>query len=144
MRNFLLLIVFALCSVNAHAELSKHEQHTIDLMLSGNLIELKQAAQKIHASEIFNTAVLDVAAEVLLKNYPNVYKPQVDTFSWLAKAIGHSKNSRYSSAMQEVVENVSNKKVRRYAKVALKKVGAAGDTEQYELGTVGMEVPEYL
>jgi len=144
MKRILLLLVFVLFSTNALAELNKNEQFTVDLMMSGDLSSLKHAARKIHDTQLSNPAVLDVAVEILLVNYANVYAAQVDTFSWLVKAIGVAGSNRYHDALQEVVERAKIKKLRKYAKKALKTVGSAGDVKQYELGKVGVEVPEFL
>ncbi len=144
MKKLLLFLVIAVFSVSAHAELNKHEQYTVDLIMSGDLGSLKLAAKKMHASATSNSEVLDVAAEVLLVNYSNLYKPQIDTFAWVLKAVGVSGNNRYYDAIQEIAENTKNKKIRRYAKSALKKLGSSDGADQYELGDVGVEVPEYL
>ncbi len=144
MKKLALFLVLFLFSVAAHAELNRHEAHVVDLMTDGELRSLKIAARKIHDTKMSNPEVLDMAAEILLKNYPNVYKAQLDTFSWLVRAIGTSKNGRYHSAIQEVVDTTHLKKLRRHAKKALKVLGPAGDAKQYQLGDLGKEVPEYL
>lgn len=112
-------------------------QRYIDQMTRGGNISIKQAAQSIYNTGAKDTEVLDVAAEVLLQRYPTAGNADIDTLAWLTRALGSSRNSRYHTALLEVVDSNAHAKLRKYAKKALKEVGGlSGD--QYVKGTVDL------
>lgn len=133
MKRFLVFAFIALFSISAQAKLDPIEQHAINLMTKGDLRSLKQGAKHVHRNHITNPAVLDVAAEVLLQLYPTAYKAQLDTLSWLARAIGQSRNGRYYTALSEVADKGTFKKLRRHARKALKQI-AGPEGKQYAKG----------
>lgn len=139
------IALFSLFSISSHAELNPIEQTVVDMMLNGDLRKLKSAIRRIHDAELFNTEVLDVAAEIMLVTYPNTYQAQIDTLAWLAKALGKSKNNRYHGVLSEVVAQAKLKKLRKHAIKSLKKLKSPADTDiQYKAGMKDVKVPDYF
>ncbi len=119
MKHILLALhiaLFSLFSISSQAELSSTEKTVVDMMLEGDLRQLKAAVRRIHDAEMFNTEILDVAAEIMLVTYPNTYQAELDTLSWLAKALGKSENNRYYEVLSEVVDQTRFKKLRNHSK----------------------------
>lgn len=128
---------FALGSLNSYAALNPSEERLVNMMTSGNLRELKGAAKEIHSRRLTNPEVLDVAAEILLQLYPNAWDGQIDTLSWLARALGHSGQARYYEVITEVIDGAPHKKLRKHAKKAIKELTKTTSTDgvtQYKKG----------
>ena len=115
MRYFYSTLLALLLSFNAVAELSPGQQKLADMMLSGEIRQLKVAAQRIYDEEISDPALMDIAAEILLTTYPHAYSSDIDTIAWLARAIGASENDRYYDVLTEVINNTDNSKLERHA-----------------------------
>ena len=110
-------------------------QRYIDQLTRGGSVSIKQAAESMYNTGERNTEVLDVAAEVLLDRYPTSSSRDIDTLAWLCRALGNSRNSRYYSTLNEVAQSNSHRKLRKYAKKAMKEVGNSG-SEQYVKGSI--------
>lgn len=133
MRIIFTLFISTLLSFSASAELNIQEQKIADMMVSGNLSQLKVAAKRIREGDLNNPELLDIATEVLLRKYENALPSESDTLAWLARAIGVSENGRYHSALSQVVGSASDNRLLKHAKKALKDLGDAKG-EQYKLG----------
>lgn len=134
MKKFIVAILLSFTFGMTQA-MNDVDQGYIDLLSTGNSSNIKQVAQSIYKTGNKNTQVLDVAAEVLLSSYPTVNIVNLDSLAWLCRAIGSSQNSRYYSALNEVVESNSHRKLRKYAKKALQEVGPLSG-KQYLKGSV--------
>ncbi|BFM08801.1 hypothetical protein [Halioxenophilus aromaticivorans] len=142
MKRILLSIVL-LCFVSlSHAALNPAEKRLVAMLESGDLSQLKSAAKQIEGRGGYDQQVLDVAAEVLLQVYPDAWDGQIDTLSWLARALGSSHNGRYYDALQEVRVGAPHKKLTKHAKKALKELGPA-QGEQYRRGMVKIPTNDY-
>lgn len=141
MRYLITIVISLLISFNALAELSPRHQKLADMMLSGDMRQLKVAAQTIHRAEISDPELMDIAAEVLLTKYSHANSSEIDTVAWLARAIGASENGRYYDALNLVINNTDNSKLKRHAESALDELpGKEGD--QYQSGMY--QLPEGL
>lgn len=139
----LVLSIFLLCfAALGHAAMNPAEKRIVDMMLSGDLHQLKAAAKQIEGGRTRNPEVLDIAAEVLLQVYPDAWDGQIDTLSWLARALGASHNGRYFDALQEVKVGAPHRKLTKHAKKALKELGPSEGT-QYRRGMVKIPVKDY-
>ncbi|HEB28990.1 MAG TPA: hypothetical protein ENI05_14760 [Porticoccus sp.] len=136
MKRIVLVIMLGLFVNFAHA-VDAVGQRYIDKLTRGGLVSIKQAAQGIYNTGEKDTEVVDVATEVLLQRYPTAGNSDIDTLAWLARAIGNTRNGRYHSALQEVVDSADHRKLRKYAKKALKEVGSA-EGAQYKKGSVDL------
>lgn len=112
-------------------------QNYIDGLARSGLVGIKQVAKNIYTTNEQDVDVLDVVAEVLLSRYSNVRNQDIDTLAWLCNAIGNSGNDRYHKTLKEVVDSKAHKKLRKYAKKALKQVGKPKGA-QYVKGTVDL------
>lgn len=112
-------------------------QRYIDQLTKGGMTSVKQAAQSIYKTNLRDTEVLDVAAEVLLQRYPSASGRDIDPLAWVCRALGHSRNPRYYSTLNEVNNSNSSSKLRKYARKALNELGGGGG-EQYTKGTVDL------
>ncbi len=112
-------------------------QRYIDQLTKGGMTSVKQAAQSIYNTNLRDTEVLDVAAEVLLQRYPSASGRDIDPLAWVCRALGNSRNSRYYSALNEVNNSNSSAKLRKYARKALNELGGASG-EQYTKGTIDL------
>ena len=137
MRHILLFAILVLFNTVSQAA-DVVGQRYIDQMTQGGNHSLKQAAQSIYNTGEKSTEVLDVAAEVLIQRYSTAIKSDLDTLAWVARAIGNSRNPRYHTILKEIVDSDAHKKIRKYAKAALKQVGDP-DGNQYVKGTVDLK-----
>jgi hypothetical protein len=110
-------------------------QRYVEQLTQGGMGSVKSAAQSMYNTSETNTEVLDVAAEVLLRNYAN--GADADALAWVAKALGRSHNGRYYGVLKEVADSSPDKKVRKYAQAAQKELGSASG-DQYVRGTANL------
>ncbi|NND68494.1 MAG: hypothetical protein HKN19_12980 [Halioglobus sp.] len=136
MRALFVVAILGLFSTAAVANIDVVDQRYIDQLSKGGLTSIKQAAQSIYNTGEMDTEVLDVAAEVLLSRYPTAARNEIDTLAWVCRAIGNSRNSRYSATLREVSEGSADRKLRKYASQALSQVGDGGT--QYRKGSVNL------
>lgn len=135
MKRYFIGLLMALFVTTVQAgDIDVVDQRYIDQLTRGGNVSIKQAAQSIYNTGEKDTEVLDVAAEILLQRYATAGKSNIDTLAWVCRALGNSGNSRYHSALQEVADSDAPRKLRKYAKKALKEVGDAGP-DQYVKGT---------
>ncbi len=137
MRHIIIVILAGLLFNTAQAADVVGQRYINQLTRGGN-ISIKQAAQSIYNTGQKSTEVLDVAAEVLLQRYPSASNSDIDTLSWVAKALGNSRNGRYHSVLAEVVSSNAHRKLRKYAKKALSTIGQA-EGKQYKKGSVNLQ-----
>ena len=133
MRYLMSAAMALVLSFNALAELSPKEQKLADMLLSGNMTQLRAASKQMYNEKLSNPELLDIAAEILLKKYPHATRSDIDPLAWLARAIGASENGRYYSALSLVSSNTTNDKLERHTETALEELpGIEG--EQYSAG----------
>ncbi len=141
MKYAVAAIMALLLSFNVLADLTAQENRLKDMLLSGDMTQLKTASKQIYNAKVANPEVLDIAAEILLKKYPYATRSDIDPLAWLARAIGASENGRYYSVLAEVIANTSNAKLERHAETALEDLpGSTG--EQFVAGMYAL--PEGL
>jgi len=88
---------------------------------SENAINQRDAAKRIIRARLFDTKVMDVVAEYLLKGYTKNSRDRnhVDAMAWMCKALGASGNSKYTKPLKTVAEKADNRKLRGYAAKSL-------------------------
>ena len=127
-----LVLTLSVLSSKAFAELTPQEQLLADMMLSGDMTQLRAASKQIYSAKIANPELLDIAAAIMLKKYPQATRSEVDPLAWVARAIGASENGRYYSVLSEVVEKTTLDKLERHADKALDDLpGAEGEQFAY-------------
>lgn len=133
MRYITAVVMSFAMSFTVMAELGPKEQKLADMLLSGDMNQLKAASKDIYSAEISDPELLDISAEILLKKYPRATRLDVDTLAWVARSIGASENGRYYGVLSEVVESTDINKLERHAEKALDDLPGAGG-EQYIAG----------
>lgn len=143
MRYIYSIFLALLISFNSVAAIKPEHQVLADMLLSGNLELAKKASLGIYKDEISDPALLDIVAEILLRQYDGAKLIEIDTIAWLASALGSSENARYHQVLSEVIENSKNRKLVKYAEKALDKLDDS-DAEQYEAGMYPLSEDLYM
>jgi hypothetical protein len=90
-------------------------------MLRASDMQLKRiGAKRVYFAEK-DAILLDRLAKELRANYQNVEdnEIEVDTVSWMVKALGSARNPSYRPLIEEVATKARSRKVAKYAKQAL-------------------------
>ncbi|PKG56499.1 hypothetical protein [Shewanella sp. GutDb-MelDb] len=119
----LLFIFLTLCSFVAHAGFDSKESIYANLLTSQNLQNVKLGAKALHHDLPDNVQLWDLAAFTIWSMNHNGDKEDKefdDTISWLAKAIGESKNGRYQQLLNQQLKLAQSNKIKRYFKSAIK------------------------
>ena len=80
-----LVLTLSVLSSKAFAELTPQEQRLADMMLSGDMTQLRAASKQIYSAKIANPELLDIAAAIMLKKYPHATRSEVDPLAWVAR-----------------------------------------------------------
>jgi hypothetical protein len=136
-----LTAIFLLCFVVAQAQgaeaLDPANAHYVELLSNGGPSSIRQAAQSMHRSGVSDERVLDVAAEVLLRDYKTATSgTEIDALAWITNALSNAKTDRYNAVLLEVKENAAHKKLSKYADKNFNKRLPAG--EAYVAGSVDL------
>ena len=100
-------ITLVLTSHNSVANNLNGPSHTYAMLLSsGDSEKIRLAAEYIYYYEHNNTALLDIAAEVLLQGSQNKIDIRTDSMSWLAKLLGRSGSKRYLKLLKLTKKNI--------------------------------------
>lgn len=113
-------------------------QRYINMIANGGPVTVRDAAKSIQRSGESDTAVLDVLAERLLRDYQKPGKTEADAMAWAAIALGNSGNPRYHAALTEVATKSDNRKLVKHTNKALKGIKSS-EGPQYTQGTVSLE-----
>lgn len=112
-------------------------QRYVDQLLQGGPVSIRQAAQSIYNTNYRDQQVLDIAAEVLLKNYRGATdNTSADAMAWLCKALGRSGNGRYKAVLTEVVATSNNRKIDRHCQSAARNL--PNTSNAYQAGSVDL------
>lgn len=135
-----LFIALLLCIppvTHAAEELDAVSQRYIEMLSNGGPRSIRNTAKSMYRTGESKQQVLDVAAEVLLRDYKNDSSSTViDAMAWITKAMTHAKTDRYQPVLQEVAKNAGHRKLAGYAQEALNK-GLPSD-KPYTKGTVNL------
>lgn len=131
-----ILAVLCLCSASSWAGNAVTDRY-IEQLAQGGPHTIRGVAQSIYNTGERDEQVLDVLSEVLLQNYMNNSKTDVDANAWASRALGNSANGRYRAVLEEVIEKSGNRKLEKYAKRALEQLPTDNSTP-YTRGTVSL------
>lgn len=132
--NIVVAGFFILLSQNSIADEEKNRIY-IGSLIHGNDPFIQNVAQKLSKISNVDLFVLDVLAETLLRDYRTVNAENIESILWRCNALGASANARYRAVLLELKNESENKKVSKYAKKALKKLGV-DDVKQYSGGDI--------
>lgn len=120
------------------ADLDPVSARYVELLSNGGPPSIREAAQGIHRGGIDDERVLDIAAEVLMRDYKSASSAnEVDALAWITNALSNAKTNRYSSVLEEVSKNAGHRKLANYAKKNLNK--RLPEAPQYAVGAVALD-----
>lgn len=136
-----IIVVMAFCAA-AQAQdnqpLGPANERYIELLANGGPASIRDAAKGMHRTQVSDERVLDVAAEVLLRDYKSADSAsEIDALAWVANALSNAKTNRYQDVLIEVQKNASHRKLAGYAKKNRNKRLPVG--EPFQVGTVSLE-----
>lgn len=133
---FLMFVVVA--QAQGAEALDPASAHYVELLSNGGPSSIRQAAQSMHRSGLSDERVLDVAAEVLLRDYRSAASnTEIDALAWITNALSNAKTDRYNAVLQEVGKNAGHRKLAKYAAKNINKRLPAG--EAYVPGAVNLQ-----
>jgi len=121
------------------ADLTRTENKLFSIAMA-DLTVIKALSSGIKKRKKGDREVLDTLMEFLLANYKTAASYQVDTLSWICRAIEATKEGRYLTAMKQVYNGTNSKKLRSYAWGSY--VDLPESTHYYEKGMVNL--PELI
>lgn len=133
------ILLSCLLSLHVHAagDLDPVSARYVELLSNGGPSSIREAAQGIHRGGIDDERVLDVAAEVLLRDYKTASSGgEVDALAWITNALSNAKTNRYNGVLEEVSKNAGHRKLGKYAKKNLNK--RLPEAAQYTAGSVAL------
>ncbi|MEN8190346.1 MAG: hypothetical protein ABFS19_10900 [Thermodesulfobacteriota bacterium] len=101
-------------------EMTIEEQRVYDMLLSGEMRKVRDAAKILSKRRVTLPFLYDTAAQILEQGY-SINRNQhahVDTMAWLCKAVGASGNQQYLPLLDTVAQRGPNSKLRDHAKRA--------------------------
>ncbi|MBQ4833491.1 hypothetical protein J8L70_09595 [Pseudoalteromonas sp. MMG010] len=117
--------------------LTSAEQNTYNQLASGDLIKIKKASQSLVSQSNSNAELLDVLAEFVAQNYLTAPAYELDTIAWACRALGETGSARYRDLLSEITSSDAHKKIRKYAKKALRQTPTT-TVEQYTVGSINL------
>tara|TARA_R110002050_G_scaffold137968_3_gene261680 strand:- start:1621 stop:2520 length:900 start_codon:yes stop_codon:yes gene_type:complete len=94
-----------------------------------------RAAKKQGTTEI---TVYDALGQFLVEMYAyNLDNQKIDVLAWICRTLGESKNGRYKTLLQNIANQVSNKKLRNYASSASRSLSL--NTTPYIIDSVNFQ-----
>ncbi len=127
---FLTALIVAFMTFGANANV--YQQLT-----SGDLVQIKKAAQMMTAGQENTRENADILAEILSSRYKDDLTTEVDTLAWACKALAATSDGRYRALLVEISKSKVHKKLRKYAKRSYKKLPERND-EQFEKGNISL------
>lgn len=110
----------------------------VEMLSNGGATTIRDTARSMHHSGESNPQVLDVAAEVLLRDYKNSHDATViDAMAWVSNALGNAETNRYQPVLEEVRKNAGHRKLARYAQRNIN--NRLPDDTAYTQGLVDLE-----
>lgn len=120
MKLLLITVLSLVClSVNCFAEtpLSPVAERYIERLTVGGPTTVRDVAKSMYRSGETDPRVLDVAAEVLLRDYQTAMgRTEIDALAWVVNALSLATTDRYQAVLVEVEENASHRKLSKYAR----------------------------
>jgi hypothetical protein len=109
----------------------------INLLLSKSDFDVRLAAKAIYRMETPRQSITDLAAEVAWTACADKRAMNTDTLSWLAKALGRTKQARYAGVLEFCLSKVSDKKVQKYISEA-RNLLQDGNSTPFEYGKMDL------
>ncbi|NRA72814.1 MAG: hypothetical protein HRU24_17590 [Gammaproteobacteria bacterium] len=117
--SFFLLVIFVIPSKAGQIE----DLIYADLLTRGNSVHIKVSAQSIYNKQLNNQRLHDLAAQLLAQSLDGTTALNVDTQSWLAKALGTCETTRYQKLLNSIISSGADSKLKKYTRLALEQMG---------------------
>lgn len=132
------LILGATAQAQDTAPLSPASERYIELLSNGGPASIRNAARSIHRTGESDPRVLDVAAEVLLRDYQTADgSTEIDALAWITNALSNAETDRYQGVLKTVEEGAGHRKLAKYADKHITGKLPAG--EPYQPGSVKLD-----
>ncbi|NRB38721.1 MAG: hypothetical protein HRU20_09685 [Pseudomonadales bacterium] len=103
-------------------KLNLEENRSLNMLNSDDLALKRIGAKRVYHAHLYNPVILAFLEQDIKTNalkVPND-KLAIDTMAWKMKALAGSKDEKYKTTLERVIEKSTNKKLRKYAKRYLK------------------------
>ncbi len=122
-------------SANIQTQDAPNIRNYISSLAHGDAALVTYTAKALYNNPESDTLLLDVLAEIILRDHQSPNNQIIHSIAWACKALGASQKSRYRSILQDVKKQASSKQIAKHAKKALKRL-AKSDDQQYTKGQV--------
>jgi hypothetical protein len=139
-RLFVVFSCFFMTTADAglSPEFTGREHAEVMLLLSQSDLDVRLAAKSLYRLGSSRQDVLDLYAEVTWTACTGNRKMHPDTLSWLAKALGKTKQVRYARLLDLCLSNVTGKNTIKHVKLA--REGLEGTTtDSFEGGKIDLD-----
>ncbi|MDO3381924.1 hypothetical protein [Gilvimarinus algae] len=117
LRFTLFITLFVSFFSLAEEPLSPVAENYIERLAKGGPSTVRDVAKSMYRSKETDPRVLDVAAEVLMRDYQSAFdRTEIDALAWVVNALSLAQTNRYQPILAEVEENASHKKLSKYAR----------------------------
>jgi len=130
LRLGILAFCFIFCMLPTQSTASELLQQYESVLASGDFQQVKKLAKTYYVVPSENKQLVDAFAAFVLDRKGDTDRNHTDALAWICRAIGASKNGRYYTTLLDIGRHARQKKIRKYARIALKQVGFATG-EQY-------------
>lgn len=118
MKRWMIVVLSCLFTATVNAvtprELTGREYSETRLLLSQTDFEVRLAAKSLYRLGSNRQSILDLAAEVTWTACSGNRTMDPDTLSWLAKALGRSRQARYAALLDYCLASTTDKKIVKY------------------------------
>jgi hypothetical protein len=99
---------------------------------------IKFISQQLDEPGLSNTKLLDTLSQFLyeMQKY-NLDSEKIDILAWVCRKLGRSKNKRYKTILQNITNQTTYEKLRKYAKSATKKL--TNTSTAYVIGNINFD-----
>ena len=108
------------------------------LLLSESDYAIRLAAKSIRHQDASHRALWDTLAEVAWDACSGNRVLESDTLAWLAKAIGASKQTRYTSVIDYCTSKTTDEKVIKYLAAAKEEIGGSAAADAFKGGKINL------
>lgn len=114
----LLVLFSAVALAEPTPKLTGSEHAEVVLLLSDSQFDVRLAAKSLYRLGAGRRDISDLYAETAWATCSGARQLSADTLSWLAKALGHTKEARYAPLLDFCLAKITDKKVVKYFKAA--------------------------
>ncbi len=138
--HFVVFSCFFMAAANAALpqEYTGREHSEAILLLSQSDFDVRLAAKSLNRLSSNRQDILDLLAEVTRTACSGNRKMNPDTLSWLAKALGNTKQARYAGLLDYCLANVTGKNTIKHLKQARDSLEGT-TTDSFEGGKIDLE-----